>query len=96
MSDPVIQEMASKYGVSAATILVSYHVNSGVVVIPKSVSEKRIASNKEVIPLSKEDLATLDGLAAQGKAQRINTPLFGWDLGFKDWYGPVQQTQVAA
>ncbi|RAH72503.1 putative glycerol dehydrogenase (GCY1) [Aspergillus aculeatinus CBS 121060] len=90
MSDPEIQQIADKNGVSAATILISYHVNKGVVVLPKSVTEKRIASNREVIVLSEEDLAVLDGLAAKGKAQRLNTPLWGFDLGFADWYGPVK------
>lgn len=88
MSDPEIQQIADKHSVSAATILISYHVNKGAVVLPKSVSEKRIASNKEIIELSNEDLAVLDGLAAKGKAQRINTPKWGHDLGFDDWYGP--------
>ena len=76
------------YDVSPATILISYHVNKGVVVLPKSVHEKRIISNKTVIELSDEDIALLDDLAAKGKAKRINTPLWGWDLGFDDWYGP--------
>ncbi|OJJ59830.1 hypothetical protein ASPSYDRAFT_200755 [Aspergillus sydowii CBS 593.65] len=89
MSDPEIQQIAEKNGVSAATVLISYHVNKGIVVLPKSVTEKRIVSNKEVVSLSKEDLAVLDGLAAKGKAKRINTPLWGFDLGFADWYGPV-------
>ncbi|GFZ51928.1 Glycerol 2-dehydrogenase (NADP(+)) [Saitozyma sp. JCM 24511] len=91
MTDPEIQAIASKNGVSAATILISYHVNKGVVVLPKSVSEKRILSNKEAIKLSPEDIEVLDGLAAKGKAKRINTPLWGNDLGFEDWYGPVQK-----
>ncbi|GLA19292.1 hypothetical protein AnigIFM62618_006961 [Aspergillus niger] len=90
MSDPEIQQIADKNGVSAATILISYHVNKGVVVLPKSVSEKRIASNREVISLSKEDLYVLDSMAAAGKAKRLNTPLWGFDLGFADWYGPVK------
>ncbi|KAF5589947.1 glycerol dehydrogenase [Fusarium pseudocircinatum] len=88
MSDPEIQKIADKNSVSAATILISYHVNKGTVVLPKSVTEKRISSNKEVISLSQEDLSVLDSLAANGKAQRINTPLWGFDLGFADWYGP--------
>jgi hypothetical protein len=25
-------------------------------------------------------MKTLDGMAASGKQQRVNTPLFGWDL----------------
>lgn len=86
MSDPAIQAIAEKNGVSAATVLISYHVNRGVVVLPKSISENRILSNGQVIPLSREDMDVLNGLAAQGKAKRINTPLFGWDLGFDDWY----------
>jgi glycerol 2-dehydrogenase (NADP+) len=90
MSDPDIQRIADKNGVSPATVLISYHVNKGVVVLPKSVSEDRISSNKEVISLSEDDLAELDGLAARGKAKRINTPLWGFDLGFQDWYGPVK------
>ena len=90
MSDPEIQQIAEKNGVSGATILISYHVNKGVVVLPKSVTEKRISSNKNIISLSKEDLDTLDSLAAKGKAKRLNTPLWGFDLGFADWYGPVK------
>lgn len=89
MSDPEIQRIAERNSVSAATILISYHVNRGTVVLPKSVTEKRIISNKETVRLPQEDMRTLDGLAAQGKAKRLNTPLWGWDLGFEDWYKPV-------
>jgi len=91
MADPEIQEIADKYKVSSATILVSYHVNKGVVVLPKSVSEKRITSNRDVIDISTDDMTLLDGLAEKGKAKRINTPIWGHDLGFADWYGPVKK-----
>ncbi len=87
MSDPDIQSLAQRYGVSPATILASYHVNKGVVVLPKSVTEKRITSNRHIIPISTDDLAMLDSLAENGKAKRINTPLWDSDLGFADWYG---------
>ena len=91
--DAAIQAMAAKYKVSAAAILISYHINRGDVVLPKSVSEGRIHSNhSELVALDKADLEVLNGLAAQGKAKRINTPLFGWDLGFADWYGPVKSS----
>lgn len=86
MEDADIQEVAKRNGVSPATVLISYHVNRGLVVLPKSTTEKRIKSNLEVIPLSSADMELLNGLAAKGKAKRINTPLFGWDLGFDDWY----------
>ncbi|KAL1798063.1 hypothetical protein ACET3X_004669 [Alternaria dauci] len=93
MSDEDIQNVAKKYNVSSATILISYHVNKGVVVLPKSVHKERIVSNKTVIELSDEDIALLDNLAANGKARRINTPMWGWDLGFDDWYGPVASSR---
>jgi glycerol 2-dehydrogenase (NADP+) len=85
-SDPSIQEIAKRNHVSPATVLVSYHVNRGVVVLPKSIKENRILSNIQVISLSSDDMDILNGLAAQGKAKRFNTPLFGWNLGFDDWY----------
>ncbi|OQD90745.1 hypothetical protein PENANT_c001G10497 [Penicillium antarcticum] len=86
MSDTAIQEMAKKNDVSPATVLISYHINRGAVVLPKSIKESRIVSNRQVIPLSRDDMDVLNGLAAQGKARRINMPLFGWNLGFDDWY----------
>lgn len=91
MSDNEIQAIAKKNNVSAATLLISYHVNKGIVVLPKSVTEDRIASNKHIVRIPQEDMDRLDALAAEGKAKRINTPLWGWDLGFDDWYGPVGQ-----
>jgi glycerol 2-dehydrogenase (NADP+) len=71
MSDPEIQAIAKANGVSAATILLSYHVNKGVVALPKSTTESRISSNKQMITLSSGDIATLDNLAANGKAQSV-------------------------
>jgi glycerol 2-dehydrogenase (NADP+) len=86
MSESAIQDIAKKNDVSPAAVLISYHVNRGVVVLPKSIKESRIVSNSQIVSLSCEDMDVLNGLAAQGKAKRINTPLFGWDLGFDDWY----------
>jgi glycerol 2-dehydrogenase (NADP+) len=88
MSDTDVERIADKYAVSAATVLISYHVCKGVVALPKSVSEKRITSNRQTVALSDDELDELDSLAAKGKAKRINTPLWSSDLGFADWYGP--------
>jgi len=82
-----ITDLAAKYAVSPATICISYQVNRGVVALPKGVNPERIRDNLTVIKLDKEDMEVLDGLAAKpGKARRINTPAWGWDLGFEDWY----------
>ncbi|KAL1980913.1 hypothetical protein VTN96DRAFT_3333 [Rasamsonia emersonii] len=88
LSDPEIGAIAAKYNVSPATILISYQVNRGCVVLPKSVNPSRIEENFKVIPLAKEDMEVLEGMAAKGKQQRVNTPAWGHDLGFDDWYGP--------
>lgn len=48
--------------------------------LPKSVTLSRIEDNLKVISLSKEDMDVLEGMAAAGKQQRVNTPLWGHDL----------------
>ena len=80
LQDPEIAAIAKKYDVSAATILISYQVNRGCIVLPKSVTPSRIESNLQVVSLSKEDMDILEGMAAAGKQQRVNTPLWGHDL----------------
>ncbi|GAA5903956.1 hypothetical protein JCM8208_001739 [Rhodotorula glutinis] len=86
LSDPELNAIADKHGVSPATVLVSYQPQRGCVVLPKSVSAARIEANLQLITLDADDMDTLNGMAAKGKQQRVNTPLFGWDLGFEDWY----------
>lgn len=85
--DSDIAVMAQKYKVTPANILISYHVNQGVVPLVKSTSPERLKSNLTVVQLEEPDLKTLNELSRQpGKYKRYNTPLFGWDLGFVDWY----------
>lgn len=86
MSDPDICRIAESKKVSPATVLLSYHVNKRVVVLPKSTTESRISSNRQLVELSESELQALDRVAEAGKARRLNTPLWGFDLGFDDWY----------
>ncbi|GHJ88069.1 hypothetical protein NliqN6_4471 [Naganishia liquefaciens] len=87
LKDEDLLRIAKKNNVTPATVLISYQVNRGIVVLPKSVTASRITDNLKTIKLSDEDMKTLNEMAANGKQQRVNTPLFGWDLGFHDWYG---------
>jgi glycerol 2-dehydrogenase (NADP+) len=80
LSDTQIVEIAKKYNVTPATILISYQVNRGCIVLPKSVTLSRIEDNLKVISLSKEDMDVLERMAETGKQQRVNTPLWGHDL----------------
>ncbi|EKC97888.1 aldo-keto reductase [Trichosporon asahii var. asahii CBS 8904] len=86
--DPVVQAVAKKHDVSPATVLISYQVNRGVVVLPKSVTPSRIDANAKVIKLDADDMKQLDGLAADGKQRRFVSPPWGTDFGYDDWFGP--------
>jgi glycerol 2-dehydrogenase (NADP+) len=80
LSDPEIATIAQKYNVSPAAILISYQVNRGCIVLPKSVNPGRIEENGKVIAIAKEDMEVLESMAAKGKQQRVNTPAWGHDL----------------
>jgi 2,5-diketo-D-gluconate reductase A len=56
-----ITELAAKYGKSWAQIVIRWHLDSGLTVIPKSVTSERIRANIEVFDfkLAPEDLARI-------------------------------------
>ncbi|KAK8858672.1 hypothetical protein IAR55_002901 [Kwoniella newhampshirensis] len=86
--DPDLVAIAKKHGVSTATVLISWPIQRGIVVLPKSVTPSRIEQNLNVIDLDKDDLDKLGKIAEGGKQQRFGTPPWGSDFGFPDWYGP--------
>ncbi|SHI51184.1 aldo/keto reductase [Pseudozobellia thermophila] len=60
----ITKELEKKYGKTAAQIVLRWNLQKGVVAIPKSVHENRIASNAEIFDfeLSDEEVAYLDGM----------------------------------
>jgi 2,5-diketo-D-gluconate reductase A len=62
---PVLVEIATRHGVTPAQVVVRWHVDRQVVVIPKSASPERVATNFDVFgfSLSEEELARIDGLS---------------------------------
>ncbi|GGC91743.1 aldo/keto reductase [Enterococcus wangshanyuanii] len=64
LQDPTILALAEKYHKSAAQIILRWHVQNEIIVIPKSIKEERIASNADLFDfeLSTEDLALIDQL----------------------------------
>lgn len=71
LDQPIIRDLATKYDKSPAQIALRWHVQSGLIVIPKSVHAERIQENIDVFDfeLSLEDMtaiATLDGDNRQG------------------------------
>lgn len=62
------------------TLSSSYQINRGCIVLPKSVTPSRTEENLKVIHIAGEDMEVLESMAANGKLQRVNTPLWGHDL----------------
>ncbi|KAL1755863.1 NADP-dependent oxidoreductase domain-containing protein [Schizophyllum commune] len=93
VSDEVVVEVAKTHGVQPVDVLLGYLVAKDIVVLPKSVTPARIASNytgalAAASKLSADDLAKLDSLAAAGKQKRFVAPPWPVDLGFADWPTP--------
>lgn len=62
MNDPLLQPLAKKYSKTPAQILLRWGLQKGFVILPKSVTHKRIEENKDIydFELSKEDMETLN------------------------------------
>ncbi|PPF45026.1 aldo/keto reductase [Rathayibacter rathayi] len=72
LGEPALARVAAKHGVSPARAVLRWHVQLGVVVIPKSVTPERIRENLDVFgfTLDEEDLATIAGLATGERTGR--------------------------
>jgi len=68
LGHPVIAEIAQKLGRTPAQVIIRWHIDNGLVVIPKSVTPSRIVENFKVFDfkLSAEDLAKLNTLDDAG------------------------------
>ena len=64
LQDPVLTGVAQAHGVSAEQVVVRWHVQHGVVVIPKSGDPGRQATNLDVdgFALTDDEVAAIDGL----------------------------------
>ena len=67
LGDPVLAEVAEAHGVSPAQVVLRWHVEHEIVVIPKSATPDRIAENFAVtgFSLTSAEVARLDALAAR-------------------------------
>lgn len=79
LKEVAIAKIAEKYGVSPATVTISWAVSRGTVVLPKSVSEKRIISNIKTIDLSTEDVAAISKIY-ETTTKRFVSPDWGVDI----------------
>lgn len=68
LADPVIARIAAKHGRTPAQTVIRWHLDQGLIVIPKSVTPSRIVENFDVFgfALDAGDLAAIDALDGAG------------------------------
>jgi 2,5-diketo-D-gluconate reductase A len=64
LNDPVLAEIGSKHGKSVAQVIIRWHLQEGLIVIPKSIRAERMAENIDVFDfeLDAEDFGKIVGL----------------------------------
>lgn len=64
LDDAVLAEIAQAHGKTIAQVIVRWHLQNDLIVIPKSVTPSRIEENADVydFSLAKEEMAAIDGL----------------------------------
>lgn len=68
LDNPLLMELAAKYGKTVAQISLRWEVQNGIVTLPKSTHEERIKSNFDIFnfELSTEDMAKIDAMEPYG------------------------------
>ena len=67
LHDPVLTGIAAEHGVDPARVVLRWHLQHEIVVIPKSVTPERIATNARLdgFELTADEMAAVDGLAGR-------------------------------
>ncbi|RWM02357.1 MAG: aldo/keto reductase [Mesorhizobium sp.] len=70
LADPTLEKIAKKHGKSVAQVIIRWHLQEGLIVIPKSIRQDRIAANFDVFgfELDAVDTQTIRGMdSADGR-----------------------------
>lgn len=94
-SDDTVQRIATKNSITTAQVVLSWGVQRGVSVIPKSEREERLKANFQTVKLSDEDFTEIDNLHKKPKMHRQllvspiidpeNGIVFGWTHAQLGW-----------
>ncbi|OPB37160.1 Aldo/keto reductase [Trichoderma guizhouense] len=90
-ADLKINEMAAKYKISSAQVCLSWAVQKGIPVVPKSVQVSHMEQNLHLKRLSEDDFRTVDRLSTQRGPVRFLDPSrhLGFDIFDEDNDQPV-------
>ena len=93
--NPVLNEIGKKYGKSAAQVILRWHLQRGVVVIPKSTHIERMQENLNVFDfaLSAEDMARIAALDTKVSASFPTMTRLRWN-GLQIWWKNTKRTMT--
>lgn len=77
LQDELIKELAEKHNVQPAQLVISWHLQRGYVVLPKSSNPDRVASNLQTLRVPDEDMEALNTLSKKRGEMRVVNPKFG-------------------
>ncbi|KAF8635966.1 hypothetical protein AX15_000130 [Amanita polypyramis BW_CC] len=80
LSVPEVKEIASELGITPAQVIISWHVQRGTVVLPKSVSLSHIEENFQVVTLPQAAFEKLENAATSHEPQRGSDPSKRWGV----------------
>ncbi|KDQ49217.1 hypothetical protein JAAARDRAFT_43007 [Jaapia argillacea MUCL 33604] len=79
---PEVVEIAKDLGITPAQVIISWHVQRGTIVLPKSVTPSRIEENLQIFELPKASFDKLEEAATSHPPQRVINPSKAWGLKF--------------
>lgn len=79
-ANDIVNKIAAKHNADAGQVTLSWNVQRGVIVLPKSTTPKRILSNNKLVKLDEEDLAALKELGKRNNRTCPSIGIYGYDI----------------
>ncbi|CAE6462321.1 unnamed protein product [Rhizoctonia solani] len=80
LKNPVVQDIAKDLKITPAQVLISWHVQRGTVVLPKSVTPSRVEENLHIFKLPEEQFNKLEKAATSHHPHRVVDPSKSWGV----------------
>ncbi|SCU81463.1 LANO_0B03180g1_1 [Lachancea nothofagi CBS 11611] len=74
VDEPAVKEIAKKYNIDPAQVLISWGIHRGYAILPKSITPSRIKSNLQTVELTIDDVAKINNIHKEKGEKRINDP----------------------